>query len=263
MVRVGIVLALLAAGTALASPAGARAQRGRPNPEAAQAIEQLGATGTDEVRGAIETLGLLGDPSAVAPLSARIRRGLPPELLDAAIDALMVLGRPEAGPVLFELTSHRRPEVRARAILAIGATRPRGADRVLSAALADGDPTVRAAAATVLGELGATSAIDVLFQALDRGLPEAAVAIGRVARPADVTRFLGYLGRLPFEAVTSALREMLPRTDLAERSRLEVVHRVAELATPEVAVVLVRVASGLPDSPVRRAAVEAAGRIGR
>lgn len=263
MRRVGNTVALLAALVALALPFPATAQRARTNPEVAQAIEQLGGADAAQVRGAIESLGLLGDAAAVEPLSTRIRRGLPPELLDAAVDALMVLGRPEAGPVLFELTGHRRPEVRVRAIQAIGATRPRGADRVLVQALGDGDANVRAAAATALGELGASSAADALFQALDRRLPEAAVALGRVARPAEVTRFLGYLGRLPFDLVTPALREMLQRSELAERSRLEIVQRLAELATPEVASFLGQVASGLPAGNIRRAAEDAVGRIGR
>lgn len=258
MRRVGMALfSVLLAATSVAG-----AQRGRGNAEVTQAIELLDATDPDQVRGAIESLGLLGDPRGVEPIARRIRRGLPPEILDSAIDALTVLGRPEAGPVLFELASHRRPEVRVRAIQAIAATRPRGADRVLASALGDGDSTVRAAAASALGEVGATSSVDALFLALDRRVPEAAPAIGRVARPADVTRFLGYLGRLSFDLVTPALREMLQRTDLAERSRLEIVHRLGELATPEVRAFLEQVVDSLPPA-VRRAAEDAIGRIGR
>jgi len=142
---------LLGALLALAAPAEAqRARRG--NDALATAVQHLEATDPAEVRGAIEALGILGDARAAEPIAARIRRGLPPELLDAAIDALTVLGRPEAGPVLFELASHRRPAVRLKAVLAIAATRPRGADRALTAALADSDPAVRGAAASGLAE---------------------------------------------------------------------------------------------------------------
>lgn len=259
MRKVGLGSALVAA--LLVAPAWAGAQRARGNPEVEQAIQQLDATDADQVRGAIESLGLLGDPRGVEALAGRIRRGLPPTLLEAAVDALMVLGRGEAGPVLFELTSHRRADVRVRAIQAIAASRPRNADRALTPLLGDQEPTVRAAAATALGELGASSAADALFQALDRGVAQAGPAIGRVARPTDVTRFLGYIGRLPFDRMTSALREMLLRTELAERSRLEIVQRVAELATSEVRAFLEQLSGSLPASPVRRAAEEAVGRI--
>ncbi len=251
-------------GALLALTASAQAQRGRRgSDELNQAVQQLEATDPAEVRGAIEALGILGDARAAEPIAARIRRGLPPELLDAAIDALTVLGRPEAGPVLFELASHRRPAIRHRAVLAIAATRPRGADRALITALADSDPAVRGAAASGLAEIGATGALDALFHALDRHVPEAAPAIGRLARPADVDRFLGYLGRLPFPLVTPALSEMLQRSELAERTRLSVVHRLSELATPEVRAFLEQLVGSLPASAVRRAAEEAIPRIGQ
>ncbi len=252
-------------GALLLAAAPAHAQRGRRgSPELTQHVEQLGAADPDQVRGAIEALGLLGDPRAVEPIAERIRRGLPPELLELAISTLTLLGRPEAGPVLFELANHRRAEVRVAAVQAIATVRARGADRALAQSLGDADPAVRAAAASGLGELGATGALDALFLALDRRVPEAAAAIGRLARPAEVDRFLGYLGRLPFDLVTPALGEMLHRDDLAERARLTIVHRLTELATPEVRGFLEQLVSSLPaGSQVRRAAEDAIPRIGQ
>jgi len=246
-------------GLLIAAPASAQ----RASGELTRAIEQLQSADEAEVRAAIETLGVLGNARAASPIAERIRRGLPPELLEAAIDALTVLGRPESGPVLFELTTHRRPAIRLRAVQAIAATRPRGADRALAQALADSDSSVRAAAATALGEIGATGALDALFHALDRRVPEAAVAIGRLARPNEVERFLGYLGQLPFTLVMPALTEMLQRNALAERSRLAIVHRLTELATPEVRAFLEQLVPSLPDSAVRRAAEDAIPRIGQ
>ncbi|HEY8432325.1 MAG TPA: HEAT repeat domain-containing protein [Sandaracinaceae bacterium] len=249
---------------ALLAAAPSQAQRGRRgSAELARHVEQLGADDPAAVRGALESLGILGDARAAQPIAERIRRGLPPDLLEPAISTLALLGSPEAGPVLFELASHRRPEVRLAAVQAITAVRPRGADRALAQALGDADPQVRAAAASGLGELGATSALDSLFLALDRHVPEAAAAIGRLARPAEVERFLGYLGRLPFDLVTLALGEMLSRDSLAEPARLSIVHRLAELATPEARAFLEQLLPSLPErSRVRRAAEDAVGRIG-
>ena len=69
------------------------------------------------------------------PLEERIRKGLPPDLLEAAIVTLMALSQPEAGPVLYELSTHRRPDIRLRSIEAITATHPPGAETALIAAL--------------------------------------------------------------------------------------------------------------------------------
>lgn len=240
---------------ALASPASAQ--------DFDDAVTALGATDPSEIRGGLESLGLLGNARAVAPITARIRRGLPPELLAVAVDTLMILGRPEAGPVLVDLTRHRRADIRLKAVQAIVACRPRGADRVLIEALSDGDASVRAAAAEGLGTIGARSAVDALFHAMERHVPEAPLAIAAVANAADVDRFLGLLGRMPFAEVTPALSEMLHRPDLAASAKLAIVHRLSELATPEVRTFLEELVAspdGVPPN-VLRAAQDAIPRI--
>jgi HEAT repeat protein len=228
-----------------------------------RAVQLLSSPNRAEVEIAIQTFGLLGSPRAVDPLSQRIRDGLPPDLLESAVDTLMVLGRPEAGPVLFELLNHRRPTIRLRAVQAIAVCRPRGADRALASALADLDPLVRAEAARALGELGAASAVESLFLAFDRHVPEAAAALGRVAQAEHVARIVAYLGRVPFAEMRVLLGALLGRRDIAERAKLEVVGRVGELATPEARAFLEEITRSLPSSEaaVRRAAEAAAARI--
>jgi HEAT repeat protein len=230
------------------------------------AVAGLDAEDPAQVRGALEALGLSGDRRAVEPIVARVRRGLPPELLGVAVDTLMILGRPEAGPLLFDLVRHRRPDVRLKAVQAVVAAQPRGSRGALVAALSDGDPRIRGAAAQGLGSLGATEAMDALFLAMERRVPEAAMAIAQLARPADVERFLEDLGRVPFDPVTPALAEMLYRDDLAERAKLAIVHRLTELATPGVREFLEDYVGNLPpgqDDAVRRAAEDAIPRIGQ
>ena len=232
----------------------------------AQATEMLRSTSHDEIQTGIQSLGLLGSPAGVEPLAARIRDGLAPDLLEAAIDTLTVLGRAEAGPVLFELSTHRRPEVRLRAVQAIAACRPRGADRALMTALSDASPDVRGAAARGLGEIGATAAIDSLFLAFDRGVPEAGPALGRLARPEHVTRVLESLGRVPFDQMRVVLTELLGRRDVPSRTKLDVIARLAEMATPEIGTFLqefVEASAAPANDPVRRAAEDAITRIAR
>lgn len=227
-----------------------------------QAVELLDARSEDEVRMGIESLGILGSAAAVAPLSARIRRGLPPALLATAVDTLGILGRDEAGPILFELLTHRRSEIRLRAVQAIATCRPRGADRALVAALSDSSSEVREAAAETLGELRAESARDSLFLAFDRHVANAGPALALLARPEDVTRLLGYLGRVPFTTLSPMLRTLIGRTELPAQRRLDVVARVSELATPEARALLDEASRGLAATDaVRRAAVDAMARI--
>ncbi len=233
----------------------------------AEATELLATGDPDQIRMGIEALGLLGNARAVAPLEARIRRGLPPELLDVALDTLTVLARPESGPILFELSTHRRPEVRIKAVQAIVAARPRGAEPALVAALSDLDPRVRAAAAVGLGQIGARGSIEPLFHALDRGVLESSTSIGQLADAAQVERLLEYLGRLPFDAITPALNEVLARRDATERTKLDIIARLQELATPEAKTFLEDFVASLPEprrgrrDAVRQAAEDAVQRI--
>lgn len=227
-----------------------------------QATALLDSGSPDEVRTGIEAMGLLGVAEAVAPLTTRIRRGLPPELLVTAVDTLGILGRNEAGPILFELAQHRRPEVRLRAVQAIATCRPDGADRALVLSLSDSSAPVRTAAAQTLGELRAVSALDSLFLAYDHGVLEAGPAIAEVARVEDVARVLAYVGHHPFATLRPMLLTLMQRNDLPARTRLTVVSAVSELATAEARALLEEAANDLPArDPVRRAAEEAAARI--
>jgi HEAT repeat protein len=199
-----------------------------------QARKLLASGERDQVEAGIQSLGLLGGAVAVPPLVERIEQGLPADLLEAAVITLMALSQPEAGPVLYELTTHRRPEIRLRALEAISATRPPGAEGALVAALSDSDPRVRSAAAIALGELRASGAMEKLFLALDRGNMEASGAIGKVVPPGEVSRLLGYLGQIPLYSLGPALAEVLQRKDVSEAAKLDVVARLEELGTPEV-----------------------------
>jgi HEAT repeat protein len=209
-----------------------------PNAQTKAAIasaQQLMDSGKPkEIESGIQSLGLLGTKEAVEPLAARIRQGLPADLLDQAITTLMALSQPNAGQVLFELTSHRRPEVRLRAVEAIAATNPPGAEQALIAALSDSDAKVRSAAATGLGDVGTKGSLEKLFLALDRGNFEASGAIGKIVAPGEVKRLVGYLGQLPFHSLGPALAQVLQRKDVPESAKLDIVVRLEEVGTPEV-----------------------------
>ncbi len=228
----------------------------------AEAQTAIDSTSPSEIQSGMEAIGLSGEARGVPIIVARVRRGLSPELLESALDTLAVLGRPEAGPLLIELLSHRRASIRLRAVQALATCHPAGADRALAGALSDSSPDVRAAAATSLADVGGTSAMDSLFLAFDRGVPEAGMAIGRLARPADITRMLGLLGHVPFTQMSPILADMLGRDGIPQRSRMEIVAAVGELASADARTLLEQFVQAHPGSdPVTRAAEAAAARI--
>ena len=250
----GITLALVGLAAIGSAPAEAQIRLN-------EAVRMLDAQTADEVRLGIEALGTNGTSRVVAPLSARIRRGLPADLLDLAIETLGIVAHRDAGPVLFELLTHRREAVRLQVVAAIISCRPRGADGALVTALSDSDPRVRAAAALGLGQLGARAKLDDLFHAFERGVLESATAIGQLADGDGADRLLQHLGRVPFDAIAPAINELIARDDVAERVKMDIVGRLAELATPEVRQYLQELVEALDDSPVRRAAEDAVARI--
>lgn len=278
--QIGRVLAVIAALMLVTAAASAQRRRGRgargtgaaaaagPASSAIPAsirpsVEALESSSLEELRGGIEALGVSGEAAAVPHLASRVRRGLPPELLDAALDALTALARPTAGPVLGELLRHRRPDVRRRAVAAIIACRGDDAGALLGRALDDSDATVRSSAATGIAELRNRGAMDALFLALERGVSEATVAIGRMGNESEIQRVLGYVGRVPLDVLTPGFQEALIRTDLSERARLGVVQRLAELASPGVRQFFQTVLPALPSEAgsIRRAIEEASARI--
>jgi HEAT repeat protein len=214
----------------------------------------------DGVRLALETLGQKRSAAAIATIGDRIRRGLPPGLLDAAIDALGAAPSASAMPLYVELLHHRQASVRRRAVALIAGVRGPAAE--LIGALDDLDAGVRTAVAEALANVRAPAAIDPLFRALDRGVTPAAVAIGKTANAAGITRLAGLLGRVPLETLAPGLREALLRGDLPNRVKLEVVARLQELGTPPVRELLESLFGELTaGSPLHRAVQDAALRI--
>jgi HEAT repeat protein len=225
-----------------------------------QAKVLLASKNRDDVEAGIQSLGLVGTAGAVEPLVDRIHAGLPPDLLDTAIITLMALGQPSSAQVLFELSAHRRPEVRVRAIEAIVAVAPKDASSVLRSRLGDQDAKVRSAAAIALGELNATDSVDALFLALDRGNLDASQALGKLLPAAQVPKLLGYLGKVPFRSMAPGLGEVLLRKDVSERDKLNLVARIQEVGTPEAKTYLgdfLRQNSDKISQPVSRAILQA------
>jgi hypothetical protein len=263
-----VIIASLAA-PAHAAPRKAKPAAAAPAPGQLSLEEiavMLSSANADEVRTAIEASASLGSPDVIPLIQERVRAGLPPELLDVALDSVVLLGDASAGELLASLTRHRRPTVRLKAVQAIVALKAVSAAPALERALSDSAPNVREAAAAGLGELGVPADINRLFLAFDRNVGSAARALGRLAKENDVARLLAYLGRMPLSNLTPAFDALLMRRDVNEATKLRVVAQLQELGTAEARGYLEGLTQKLPaDTPskVRRSIDDAVARIAK
>jgi HEAT repeat protein len=238
--------------TAHAQPA----PKGKTAKQAGPALEELGAQlasqDSDELRLGIESAATSRRAGTAALLAARVREGLPLDLLGPAIDALAALGDPKAGELLAELAVHRRGPVRTRAILALSMLRTPNAEHVLIKALSDQDEGVRTAAVDALGQVGTKLALPALFRALERGVEGAAVSLGKLAEPSTVPRVTAYFGRMSFVNLAPILDAVLTRRTLSEELKLSLVEAIVKQGTTEARAYLENIGGRLPsDAPQR------------
>jgi HEAT repeat protein len=240
-----------------ARPAGAaRASAGRKGKQSS-ALEELSALlasqDADELRFGIETAASSRKPGSAALLAARVREGLPAELVGPAIDALSALGdAAAASDVLTELSAHRRPAVRARALLAVSLLRTANAEGLLVRGLSDQDESVRKAAADGLGEIGSKQALAPLFRALERGVDGAAAALGKLVEASTVPRVTAYFGRTSFFSLAPLLDALLLRRGFAEEAKLSLIDAIVKQASAEARAYLESLSAQLPpDAPAR------------
>ncbi len=225
----------------------------------------LSSSNADELKLAIESSALLGSPDVATLLAERVRAGLPPELLNSAIDALSLLNQASSGELFVMLTRHRRPSVRVRSVQALVALHSKDTEPALVNALGDAAPEVREAAAEGLGQLKATGSVEALFQAFDRGVTSAGRSIGKLVRDDQVQRLLDYIGRMPLTGLTPVFDATFAREDLSEATKLSMVAALAELGTAESRGYLEGLKNKLPDAPPRliRAIDDAVSRIAK
>ena len=207
------------------------ATRARQRSPLAVAQEALASTDPKHVAAGLDQLAAIGKPSIVAPISARLRVGLPPRLALRAIETLAATRSPAGTAVLLELLVHRRPAIRAAAAKALGRLRARRSTARLIELLDDSEASVRAAAIEALGRCGDRRARSHLFGALDRGVPEAVLAVARFAQPTDVDEIVAYAKDRPFASIEPALSELWTRADFSRGGKLRLLASVGELGT--------------------------------
>lgn len=185
----------------------------------------------------------------VVPIEKLLAEGATVGVSKAAIDALGAVGKPTSSAALRPYLNHRTPDLRRAAVRALAKTKGPEAVSALRDGLKSMDGQVRGLSASGLGAMGAKEALPDLFLGLDRGIVEGASAVGQLCAGADCNKLLGYLGKLPFDVMTSGIDPILFREpSLGEATEMSVVGTVRELGTPEAGKYLNDVLQRWPDS---------------
>ena len=182
---------------------------------------------------ALETIGNSGDPAGAPLVEALLGRGADATVLSRAIETLGVLGQPSSGAALAPYAQHRTPELRRAALRALIASKSPLAGGVLRRALHGSDASQRAIAARGLGELNVRAAVPELLSVLPKDVPEAAQSLGQLCVGAECEKLTGMLGHLRFETMESGMVPLLlrPQADVPDDVKLKLIEKLRRMAT--------------------------------
>jgi hypothetical protein len=292
--RVGVFLALMAAGgvaraATAASESQAQTQSGdtphaahRSRNRAAKADKvspgapglpadrvealRLALVGADE-EAAIEaaaTLGASGAPAAAEPLCEVLAAGAAPARLQAVLDALGKLGdahllRADQTTLdALELYSgHRAPDIRRRAIKALGTVNDPRATPALLDRLGDAASDVRAAAAEALAARHETKAAQRMFALLAMGDAGVAGPLATLATADMVPRIAELNGTIEDSVIADALGDYVKRADVPDKLRIDVLRTIGGLSGAVATTALVDYIASVPAKEDRASKKEA------
>lgn len=186
-----------------------------------------------QVMGALDTIAKSSDPAGAPLVEALLGRGADVKVLSRAIETLGILAQPSSGAALSPYAQHRTPELRHAALRALIATKSPLAGDVLRRSLRGNDPAQRAIAARGLGELNVRAAVPELFSVLPKDVAEAAQSLGQLCVGQECEKFTGLLGRLRFEVMESGIVPLLlrPEADVSDDVKLKLIEQLRRMAT--------------------------------
>jgi HEAT repeat protein len=212
----------------------AKAVSQKPQPATSEPVPVLKAQlmGSDEDKAAEAAgkLALASDPKAADVLLDALALGAPPKRAAAILGALAGRKDPRTVDVLKHFAKNRNPEVRKKALQALGAVPDAKVVPVLIDALSDSVEEVRAASAKALGDRHEKSAEAKLIQLLKRRDQAAAAALAQLGTPDLAHRIAEMLGDIPDGLLCTTLGDMLKRPDFGpENIRVELVKTLAKV----------------------------------
>jgi len=222
-------------------------------------------TGEDDAAAvaAAVSLGASGAGNAAEPLAELLAAGAAPSRTEAALDALAKLGgagvltAPSALEVLELYAGHHAPEIRQRAVKALGTMKDPRVVPTLMARLGDAAPGVRTAAGEALAARREGAAKGRLFALIKRGDMSAASPMAALATPDLIPQIAELAGTVDEGVLATALGEYAQRADVPDRLRIDVVRTLAHLSGAAGTTALVEYIASVPakdDRPSRREA---------
>ena len=260
LVVIGLCAAALAPAVTLAAPAAKAPAHATLNLESTK--KALESSDEARVLAALDEIELAADKRAAPLVEALLGRGANSKLLLRAIGVAGALGAPSSSAALAPYVKHRAAEVRRAAAQSLARTKGSVAVSALRDALRGSDPALRGTAAEGLGVLGAKEAVPDLFVVLPKEVPEAAGAIGVLCRADECKRFVGLLGKLPFDVMESGFLPLLLRVDAdaPDAAKLQLIEQLRRMATQKSGALLATALASYPanGNPKIRAAIDAA-----
>ena len=237
----------------------------RPLPAARLDAARAALAGEDDAAAiaAIESLGGSGAGNAADPLLELLAAGAAPARAEAALDALAKLGgggaltAARAFEVLDLYAGHHAPEVRVRAVKALGTIRDPRVVATLLARLGDAAPGVRGAAGEALATRHERTALARLFALIKRGDASVASPLAALATPDLIPQVAELAGTVDDGVLATVLGEYAQRGDVPDRLRLEVVRTISGLSGVAATAALVEYVASVPakdDRPSKREA---------
>jgi HEAT repeat protein len=212
---------------------------------------------------AANVLGASGAPNAADPLVELLAAGASPARAQAALDALGKLvetgtpGVDRAIDVLELYAGHRAPELRQRAVKALGGVKEPRVVPVLLARLGDAAPDVRAASAEALAARRELKASPRLFALVKRGDAGAAAPLAALATPDLVPQIAELAGGVDDGVLATALGEYVKRDDVPDKLRVDVLRTINRLGGAAATTALVEYLASVPAKEARPSKKEA------
>jgi HEAT repeat protein len=260
LAAIGLCLAALAPGQAFAATTDRPAVRTALNLDSIKKALESGDPG--RALAALDEIELSADRRAASLIEALLNRGASTALLLRAIEVAGALGKESTSTALAPYVKHRIPEVRRAAAQSLARTKGSVAVLALRDALRGSDAALRGTAAQGLGALAAKDAVPDLFVVLPKEVPEAAGAIGTLCAGEECTKFVGLLGKLPFDVLESGFLPLLLRTssDVPDAAKRQLIEQLRRMATQKASALLKAALATFPENgnPKTKAAIDAA-----
>jgi hypothetical protein len=227
---------------------------------------RLALVGADDAAAieAAATLGASGAPGAAEPLCELLAAGAVPARLQAVLDALGKLGdahllRADQTTIeaLALYSGHRAPDLRRRAIKALGTVNDARATTALLDRLGDAASDVRAAAAEALAARHETKAAPRMFALLAMGDAGVAGPLAALATPDMVPRIAELNGTIDDGVIADALGDYVKRPDVPEKLRIDVLRTIGGLSGAVATTALVDYIASVPAKEDRASKKEA------